>query len=225
MIIYLIRHARQESTLCNVNVPLAEEGKRQAELLGKRMQKYPLDALYTSDLIRAVQTARIAFKDCKELLEQRVEKKELREFNFGSLTGVADGEVKAFYKNYYEEMKKKMSDVPATGLHVQPDFLDMEYPEGENGKQVFARVWQVIEEMIAGEKQHIAVVTHGGVIRVLMAALFGKGIENRLLFGTSLENCGITQIHYDKDKQLFYLDRFNDYAHLEEAPELLRHNW
>ena len=35
--IYLIRHGRQNSSLCNVDVPLAEEGKKQAELLGPRL--------------------------------------------------------------------------------------------------------------------------------------------------------------------------------------------
>ena len=67
MVIYLIRHARQNSTDCNVNVPLSAEGRKQAELLGKRMNKYKIDALYSSDLIRAVETAKIAFKDRKEL--------------------------------------------------------------------------------------------------------------------------------------------------------------
>ena len=39
MIIYLIRHGRQNSSDCNVNVPLSKEGQMQAELLGKRMKR------------------------------------------------------------------------------------------------------------------------------------------------------------------------------------------
>ena len=45
------------------------------------------------------------------------------------------------------------------------------------------------------------------------------------MFGTSLENCSITQLHYDEEKNGFFLDRFNDYAHIEEKPELLRSNF
>ena len=41
MRIYLIRHGRQNSPLCNVNVPLSDAGKRQAELLGERLKKNP----------------------------------------------------------------------------------------------------------------------------------------------------------------------------------------
>ena len=37
MKIYLIRHGRQSSKLCNVNVDLSEEGFRQAALVGERL--------------------------------------------------------------------------------------------------------------------------------------------------------------------------------------------
>ena len=43
MRIYLIRHAKQESKLCNDNSPLCEIGKEQAQLLGKRMETYHID--------------------------------------------------------------------------------------------------------------------------------------------------------------------------------------
>ena len=45
------------------------------------------------------------------------------------------------------------------------------------------------------------------------------------MFGTSLENCSITQLHYDEEKNGFYLDRFNDYAHLEQDESLMRSNF
>ena len=59
MRIYLIRHGRQNSTLCNVNVPLAEAGIEQAHLAGKRLAAYGIDEIYASDLIRARETAQI----------------------------------------------------------------------------------------------------------------------------------------------------------------------
>ena len=40
MNIYLIRHGRQNSRLCNVDVELSKEGREQADLLGKRLEKY-----------------------------------------------------------------------------------------------------------------------------------------------------------------------------------------
>jgi probable phosphoglycerate mutase len=59
----------------------------------------------------------------------------------------------------------------------------------------------------------------------LLAALFGGDFARRLMFGTSLENCSITQLHFDEEKHGFYLDRFNDYAHLEQEPALLRNHF
>lgn len=234
MIIYLIRHGRQNSSDCNVNVPLSEEGRRQAELLGKRMKKYPVDVLYTSNLIRAVETGNIAFQDSPNLLEHMQVREELAEIDFGRLTGVKDPEVKQFYADYYDRQKKLFADrnTHATGSAVDPvntfvgEFFvppeEMWYPEGENGPMVLKRVMPIVKEWIESDYEHIAVVSHGGVIRILLCALFGGNFCKRLMFGTSLENCSITQLHFDEKLFGFYLDRFNDYAHIEAEPELLR---
>ena len=213
MIIYLIRHGRQNSTDCNVNVPLSAEGIRQAELLGERMKNYKIDALYSSDLKRAVETAQVAFKDRPELADNIKIRQGIAEIDFGSLTGVHDSEVKRFYKEYYEEQlndfmegkSQKGTALDEVNEYVGEFFVpnaEMWYPDGG--------------------KQNIAVVTHGGVIRILLCALFGGDFAKRLMFGTSLENCSITQIHFDEKKHGFYLDRFNDFAHLEKYPELMR---
>ena len=60
MKIYLIRHGRQCSKLCNVNVDLSQEGFRQAALVGERLVKKNIDKVYSSDYLRAVQTAQAA---------------------------------------------------------------------------------------------------------------------------------------------------------------------
>lgn len=233
MIIYLIRHGRQDSTRCNVDVPLSQEGKRQAVLLGRRMAGYPVDVLYTSHLIRARETGQIAFDYKKELTENIQIREGLAEIDFGSLTGVEDPVVKEFYGTYYEKQlslfrQRKEAEKDAAGqvndyvgeYFVPPE--EMWYPQGENGAMVLERVMPVVEEWIAGLYEHIAVVSHGGVIRILLCALFGGDFARRLMFGTSLENCSITQLHYDEKLGGFFLDRFNDYAHIEAEPDLLR---
>ena len=209
MIIYLIRHGRQNSSDCNVNVPLSKEGQMQAELLGKRMKRYPVDALYTSDLIRAVETGQIAFSDRHDL-------------------------IKEYYKEYYQKQlslfKNKKNRPTGSALakvntYVGEFFVpiqEMHYPNGENGEMVLERLLPVVKEWIEKPYQNIAVVSHGGLIRILLCALFGGDFAKRLQFGGSLENCSITELYYDESKKGFYLNRFNDYAHLEERPELLR---
>lgn len=236
MILYLIRHGRQNSTDCNVNVPLSPEGRKQAQLLGERMKIYPIDVLYSSDLIRAEETARIAFEQRGNLVQQLQIRSGLAEVDFGSLTGKPDSEVKAFYREYYREQLElfeegriqKGNALDEVNEFVGDFFVPTEeiwYPEGESGPSVLNRMMPVIQEWIDSGKKYIAVVTHGGVIRILLTALFGGDFAKRLMFGTSLENCSITQLHYDEKKQGFYLDRFNDYAHLEREPSLLRNQF
>ena len=236
MNIYLIRHGRQSSSDCNVNVDLAPEGERQAALLGQRMKNYPIDALYCSDLIRADLTAKIAFAGQPALLEHLQIRPGLAEVDFGELTGQPDEVVKRFYADYYQEQMDRFAEgrvQKGNALDEVNEFIgdffvpteEIWYPQGETGESVLARVMPVMQEWIESGDQNIAVVTHGGVIRILLTALFGGDFAKRFMFGTSLENCSITQLHYDEEKNGFFLDRFNDYAHLEQDPSLLRNHF
>jgi broad specificity phosphatase PhoE len=203
--LYLIRHGRQDSTLCNVDVGLSPEGRLQAELLRDRLKLYNIDALYSSNLIRARQTAEIinkAFNLPHEIRE------EIREISFGLMEGKSDEYIEEHYHAFREEQQKLLEDIP--------------YPGGENGTSVYERAMPVIQEIVQSGRNNIVVVTHGGIIRVLLAALFGRSQAGRFLFGISLENTGITHLIYSPQDDRFYLERFNDFAHLEGHPKLCR---
>ncbi len=203
--LYLIRHGRQNSTLCNVDVGLSEQGWLQAELLRERLRGYPIDALYSSNLIRAVQTAEIV----NEALQlPHIIREELREISFGLMEGKSDEYNDEHFAEFKAEQRKLIDDIP--------------YPGGENGTSVYERAMPVIQEIVQSGKKDIAVITHGGIIRVMMAALFGRNQARRFLFGVSLEHTGITQLVYHPADDRFYLERFNDYAHLEQYPKLRR---
>ncbi len=191
-----------------MDVELSEEGRLQAELLRDRMKNYPIDALYSSNLIRAVQTAQIINEELKLPHEIR---DDLQEISFGLLTGKSDAYISEHFSDFKEEQMKLVEDIP--------------YPGGENGTSVYERAMPVIQELIQSGNKNIAVVTHGGIIRVLLAALFGKNQARRFLFGVSLENTGITQLVYHEGYDRFYLERFNDFAHLEGYPKLYRSHW
>lgn len=191
-----------------MDVELSEEGRLQAELLRDRMKNYPIDALYSSNLIRAVQTAQIINEGLQLPHEIR---DDLQEISFGLLTGKSDAYISEHFSDFKEEQMKLVEDIP--------------YPGGENGTSVYERAMPVIQELIQSGNKNIAVVTHGGIIRVLLAALFGKNQARRFLFGVSLENTGITQLVYHEEHDRFYLERFNDFAHLEGYPQLYRSHW
>lgn len=203
--LYLIRHGRQNSDLCNVDVELSAEGRSQAELLRERLKSYPVDAIYSSNLIRARQTA--------EILNQAFDlpliiREALKEISFGRMTGTTEQYIEEHFRDFKEEQSKLLEDLP--------------YPGGENGTAVYERVMPVITELLQSGNRDIVIVTHGGVIRALLAALFGRSQAERFLFAVSLENTGITQLKINPENNRFYLERFNDHAHLEGHPELLR---
>ena len=206
--LYLIRHGRQNSSLCNVDVELSEEGRNQAELLRERLQHYHIDALYSSNLLRAVQTAKILNQTLQLPHEIR---EEIQEISFGQLEGMTEEYIEEHFHDFKEEQKKLLEDIP--------------YPGGENGTSVYERAMPLIQEIVQSGKKNIAIVTHGGIIRVLLAALFGKNQAKRFLFGVSLENTGITHLIYNPQNDRFYLERFNDFAHLESHQELHRSKW
>lgn len=208
MNIYLIRHARQDSTLCNVNVKLSEIGRYQADLLGQRIKNYNIDSLYSSDLIRAVETADIANQYLN--LEHQI-REGIREIDFGDWEGHTDDYINEHFKEFKEERANMTSDIA--------------FPNGENGQEVFQRASKVLEEIVQTGSKNVAVVTHGGTIRSLVTGLLGLDQSQKLLFALSLENCSITQLYYDEKRKKFYLERFNDFAHLESHPECLRKNW
>jgi len=94
--LYLIRHGITEWNIkkkyCGrINVPLSNQGKRQAAKLAKRLTSVEFDIIYSSNKKRAIQTAGIVFKN-----KQIIRVKELQEVNFGVMEGLT-----------YEQILKK----------------------------------------------------------------------------------------------------------------------
>ena len=208
MKIYMIRHGRQSSRLCNVDVDLSPEGFRQAALVGERLFKQNIQAVYSSDLIRAVQTAQAAN------LYWNVEHTifpELREISFGALTGHSDEEISVLFREFKEKESRMEEDLP--------------YPDGECAGDVVRRAEPVLRQIAESGLDSVAVVTHGGVIRAMTAYILRMPMARWRSLGSGLENCGITELSWDEKKERFTVERFNDYAHLENYPELLRSGW
>ncbi|MBQ2105792.1 MAG: histidine phosphatase family protein [Lachnospiraceae bacterium] len=208
MRILLIRHGRQESPLCNVDVPLAEEGRRQAELLGERLAGKQIDAVWSSNLIRAVETADIINE---KLNVERVIREELKEISFGDMEGLSDEVIADRYEDFLRARLKLERD--------------MSYPGGECAAEVLARVLPIMKEITSKDYETVVIVTHGGVIRSLVAHYLGMDLARVPLLATQLENCGITELWTRKHDGRIILNRFNDASHLEGHPELLRGGW
>ena len=212
MKLYLIRHGRQNSRLCNVNVDLCEEGYRQAALLGERLFPKKIQAVYSSDLLRAVETAQAAN------LYWNVEHTicpELREIDFGEMEGLSESK----YTPFAAIVSIKES------MRLPKMETDLAYPGGECAADVVKRADPVLKGLVKTGYERIAVVTHGGLIRVMAAYYTGIPLSRFRILGKDLENCSITELQWDEKNERFTLECFNDHAHLDKYPELLRSGW
>lgn len=206
MNIYLIRHGRQNSTLCNVDVELAKEGREQAELVGERLKTYGIEAVYSSQLIRARETADIINQ---HLDKPRVIDERWQEANFGGMTGLTN-----------QEMKQKYGDFLAKRATMT---VDEPYPDGgENCQMVFERSFAALKDLIKEPYENVCVVTHGGVLRALLTGIVGADYAKWLTYGRQIENCSITHIMYDEKMETFHIERLNDFAHFEGKDYLMR---
>ncbi|MBQ8798301.1 MAG: histidine phosphatase family protein [Lachnospiraceae bacterium] len=207
MRLILIRHGRQSSPLCNVNVDLSEVGRKQAELLAEKLSGLKPDLIYTSALIRAKQTAEILFGKETSFIEREA----LNEISFGDMTGGADSHNEVLFPEYFAAKKKKVAN--------------LRLPGGECPTEVFDRAVKVVKEAIASDAETVVFVTHGGVIRALVAGLLGLGAGQMLRIADGLEHTSVTELSYSKDAECFSLERLNDASHLEGKPELGRSAW
>lgn len=206
--IYLIRHGRQSSKLCNVDVSLDDAGRQQSHLVADRLASYGLEALYASGLKRAKETAQ-AISETTGLPVRTVEA--FHEIEFGELTGLSNEEIESHYGKFVRQRAAQESDLA--------------YPGGENGQDVIDRIGNDFKKICEAPEKKVAIVTHGGVIRALCAFLLHMPMKHKLQFAVDLENTSITEILFDEKTGRFYLERLNDYEHLMAAPELLRRCW
>jgi broad specificity phosphatase PhoE len=125
--------------------PLNDEGRRQAAGLAERLRGVPFDAVYTSDLRRAHETAEIVAAPHGVPV---VADAGLREIDVGSWSGLT-----------LAEIEERFGD---------------ERPDGETREEHRARVRAAAARLIAAHPdERILIVTHGGTIRALAEAFEG----------------------------------------------------
>jgi len=176
--LYLLRHGRalvpdsKRRFIGRTDLPLSPEGSREAEALGALLAGIPFDALYASDLARAVQTARAVVRGgvkAEISLEPRI-----REIDLGEWEGL---EIEAVRKNQPEAFE-------ARGL----DFEGFRPPGGESFGDLAKRALPFFEGL-AEDSGNVLVVGHSGVFRVLLASVLGIPVRKTFLFGQ--DPCGL----------------------------------
>lgn len=159
---YLMRHGAvgpewNERVYGQWDVSLSPEGEAQADRLAERLASARLDAVYTSDLVRALETARRVARP-HELFPRTVP--ELREASFGHWQGVLWSDILA---RHMDEVDARITDLAAAKMKEGESFLELR-------ERVIPAFRALVERHRGGR---IGLVSHGGVTRVIIADALG----------------------------------------------------
>lgn len=178
------------------DIELNETGLIQAVSVAKRIAEYSIQKIYSSDYKRAIQTAK---KIEKYTGAEVIVNPSLREIDMGEWEGADWDRIKRLHPEYYSEWSK----------HI----IDMPYPGGESGGDVLKRIDTFITELVNSHYKNVAIVTHGGVIKVFLSSLLGMGQEKR--FRLDIDNCSISLVTYNRSIEEFQIHCINDTSHLK----------
>jgi broad specificity phosphatase PhoE len=161
--VLLIRHGETEWNVLGrwqgyEQTPLNDLGIAQAKALAKYLRYRPIAAIYSSDLLRAWQTA-TALGDALGIEPESYA--DLREHHLGIFQGLTRHEIQEKY--------------PAEWTQMQTDYWDYVIPDGESRASTLRRAYRAWETCLErGKGSEIAIVSHGGTIKMLLMKLFGE---------------------------------------------------
>lgn len=181
----------------STNIDLSEAGIWQAKLIRERLNG-DFDAVYSSPLNRALETARII---CSSAAFTPIVKEDLTEIHFGTWEGLTYTQIKDTYPEHFTRWR--------TDEQIGPMY------DGELSTQnASIRAKKCILDIAAGHmEQKIVVVSHGGFIKAALIGLFDWKMT--MFHQMALGNTCLTTIQF-KDDLSPILIGLNDTNHLAD---------
>ncbi len=178
------------------DVPLNAKGLEQADTIARRLRNEPLQAIYSSDLQRAMQTAHVVatYHDLKPIPDSG-----LRELSYGVWEGMSREEIlQSEWAELFERYRKD-------SLRHRPP--GAEYPE-----QIIERSRQVLQRIRhAHGEGSVCVVGHGGSLRALICVALCAPLET--FRHIRLDNASLSVIECTADWA--WVSLVNDTCHLQ----------
>ena len=162
----------------HTDIELNELGREQARALAASLDGEPIDAVYSSDLRRAHETAEIVA--AARGLEVHTDPR-LREIYFGRWEGLTTTEVRA---RFPEEAERWFSDDGSSSFGGGETYVDM-------GERVVSALADIAEAHPDG---NVLVILHGGPIRGLLAHAAGITYGEQRRLRAHLANCDVIRI-------------------------------
>ncbi|MFF2960761.1 histidine phosphatase family protein [Streptomyces sp. NPDC057963] len=159
-VLLLVRHGQSvwhaENRYAGVSdIALTGEGRRQARQLGEWAARHPVDAIWTSTLTRAVETAEPA---CRALGLVPRRENDLRECDFGAVEG--------------RTLAEFVAEHPERAREYRADPVAHPFPGAEDPRTAAARGAMALRRIADGHPgQRVLVVAHNTLLRLVLCEL------------------------------------------------------
>lgn len=191
-IIHLFRHGQTDWNIRrrlqgHTDIPLNDEGRRQALQLQIFFAQNPVDVILSSDLSRAQETAHIA----NQILQAPFQTSpNFREVCLGEIEGLTHDEI---LQRFGETQWKRWQS-------VNPADFDFAFTDGETGWQALERFKNAVNIICREQDFSTAgLCTHGLMIRRLIHSLHPDLSEP-----VAVPNCAVFTFHWDENRGLIY---------------------
>jgi alpha-ribazole phosphatase len=165
--VWLIRHGEpcsESRGRCygKLDLELSTEGRKQIRAVADRLSGEPLRTIYSSPRRRALESASIL---AERLHAPITPEERFREIDFGDFEGKLYGDIAQDYPEIYHQWMEHPTET--------------QFPNGESFVQMQARVVDAAHQLYGRHRgETIAIVSHGGVNRILLAAALGVANAN-----------------------------------------------
>jgi broad specificity phosphatase PhoE len=175
--------------------PLNAAGRAQAEALARRLAMERIDALYTSDLLRASQTADVV---ARATGLEPIATPGLREVDVGELAGLDRADAAQRYPDWYTRWR---------------DGAVESYPGGERFCDLRDRALAALDRIADRHAGGTAVaVCHNGIVHALVLHVLGLEAHHRRRIAAGA-NCSLTIL--ERHRRRTVLVALNDAGHLQ----------
>lgn len=200
MDILLIRHGEthyntEHRIYGHAQIPLNERGKLQAQAVANRLKDTPIDAIYSSDLVRAYATAQSIAAHHPLVVNTDAG---FREVDVGRWEHLTEADVARTFATEYADFRTRPGEAPYLG--------------GESFQQVQKRAWHVLERCIQthADAQTICIVCHAGTISALICGILQVNINHHPRL--RIDNCAISRLTVTSEG--IHLATLNDNTHV-----------
>lgn len=210
MKIHLVRHAEtiwhaDDKYSGKAEISLTANGIQQSFQLADWAKAQKIDAIYTSELSRAIITAQ---PSARLLNLAPIVDSNLNEVNYGKIEGLTKTE----FKNKFPDVWEKFQVSPADTL----------FPSGESGSDALNRALKFILDLLQKKDiSEVLLVSHGTLIRLILTYLLDKDLNKYRSLFPVINNIGITTFTLDNMKTLneirrnFQIYTYNYYFHTD----------